>query len=194
MKLTFRLAAITTVIASAYAGGSLLAACSGGGGNKDGGSDSSVGDAAKKDSGTKDTGTGGDAGDDGATGPTFDPLCTAPATAASGGSCITIDGTAFQCNPVTSTGCEDAGVGATCDLGDDGKGGSAFVCFPPPNDVALCGTCDNSSGPFCKPTMHCAPTATGFGCARFCCDDTDCTGGKCDLTILGGQAPGICVK
>ena len=192
MNVTFRLAALTAVIASAYAGASLLSACSSNGGSKDGGADSST-DSGKKDSGVKDSGGGGDAGDDSAA-PTFDPLCTAPAQAASNGACITIDGTAFQCNPVTSTGCEDAGVGATCDLGDDGKGGSAFVCFPPPNDVALCGDCDNSNGPFCKPTMHCAPTASGFGCARFCCDDGDCTGGKCDLSILGGQAPGICVK
>ena len=189
MKVTFRLAALTAVIASAYAGGTLLAACSSNGGNKDGGADSSTDSPVKKDSGTKDTGTGSDAGDDGAAAPTFDPLCTAPVTAASNGSCVTIDGTNFTCNPVNNAGC-DAGAGETCDLSSQG-----FVCFPAPNDVPLCGTCDNQNGPFCKPTMHCVGTdGGGTGCARFCCDDGDCTGGKCDLSILGGQAPGICVK
>src|SRR4029079_8113046 len=100
----------------------------------------------------------------------------------------TIDGQTFTCNPVTNGGC-DGGAGETCDLGDQNQ----FVCFPAPNDVALCGNCDNGAGPFCKPTMHCAPTAAGFGCARWCCDDTDCTGCKCEITFLG-QAPGICVK
>lgn len=136
----------------------------------------------------KDAGSNLDApiGDDAT--PTFDPLCTAPTNAATNGSCVTIDGTNTTCNPVTNFGC-DGGAGEACDLG----GGSTFQCFPAPNDVALCGACDNQNGPFCKPTMHCAPTASGSGCARFCCDDTDCTGGKCDTSLLG-QPPGVCVK
>lgn len=185
MKLSFRIGALTMLLASAYAGGTLLAACGGGGDNKDGGADGST-DGAKKDSGVKDTG-GSDA-DDAAANPTFDPLCTAPVNAASNGSCVTIDGTNFTCNPVNNAGC-DGGAGETCDLSDQG-----FVCFPAPNDVPLCGACDNGQGPFCKPTMHCVEEDGGsFGCARFCCDDTDCTGGKCDTSFLG-QPPGICVK
>lgn len=193
MRLTFRLAALTTVIASAYAGGSLLAACGGGGNNKDGGADSSTDTGVKKDSGVKDTGTGSDAGDDAPAVPLLDPACNAPVTAGSNGTCVTIDGNAFMCNPVTNQGC-DGGAGEACDLGDNGSGGSAFGCFAPPNDVALCGSCDNQAGPFCKPTLHCVEEdGGGFGCGRWCCDDTDCTPGHCDTSYLG-QAPGICVK
>lgn len=117
-----------------------------------------------------------------------DPLCTAPADAATNGACVTIDGTNTTCNPVNNFGC-DAGAGEACDLGPNG-----FQCFPPPNDMPLCASCDNQNGPFCMPTMHCVPEdGGGSGCARFCCDDTDCAGGKCDTSIFG-QAPGLCVK
>jgi hypothetical protein len=130
---------------------------------------------------------GGGGGDAGPAPSPIDPLCTAPTTAASGGSCVTLGGT-FACNPVTNAGCTTAG--ATCDLASDGS----FQCFDPPNDVALCGACDNSAGPFCKPTTHCAQTATAFGCARFCCTNADCTGGTCDTSALGVTGLGLCVK
>jgi hypothetical protein len=196
MKLTYRLAALSTLLVAAYGGGMVLSACSSTSDNKDGGTDGSASNdtGTKKDSGQQDTGTGSDAGgDDSGPVPTFDPLCTAPADAATNGSCVTIDGTNFACNPVNNAGC-DGGAGETCDLGVDSQNNSTFQCFPPPNDVALCGTCDNNSGPFCKPTLHCVEEdGGGTGCARFCCDDTDCTGGHCDTTLLG-QAPGLCVK
>lgn len=115
-----------------------------------------------------------------------DPLCTAPTTAPSGGSCFTLGSNA--CNPITNAGCTTAGAG--CDLSDDGS----FQCFDPPNDVALCGACDNGAGPFCKPTMHCVATTSATACARFCCNDADCAGGKCDTTSLGIAPVGVCVK
>jgi hypothetical protein len=141
---------------------------------------------AKKDVTLKDAGTQPDApvADDAGA---VDPLCTAPVDAATNGSCVTIDGT-NTCNPVTNFGC-DGGAGEACDLG-----GNGFSCYPPPNDVPLCGSCDNANGPFCLPTMHCSETNGGFACTRFCCDDTDCTGGHCDKTVLQSDPVGVCVK
>jgi len=52
-------------------------------------------------------------------------------------------------------------------LGQDG-----FICFPPPNDAAICQPCDNANGPWCQGTMTCI---SGEGlCRRYCCDDGDC--------------------
>jgi hypothetical protein len=188
MKLNYRLIALSTVLVSAFGAGSFLAACGGGGDNKDGGGTDAAKEGGGKDAGNKDAGGGGDAADDAPAVPLLNPLCTAPVDAATNGSCVTIDGTNFTCNPVNNQGC-DGGAGETCDFSDQG-----FVCFPAPNDVPLCGNCDNMNGPFCKPTMHCVEEdGGGTGCGRWCCDDTDCTGGHCDTTYLG-QAPGICVK
>ncbi|HEX4516391.1 MAG TPA: hypothetical protein VH054_22740, partial [Polyangiaceae bacterium] len=123
MKLTYRLAALSTLLVAAYGGGMVLSACSSTSDNKDGGTDGSASNdtGTKKDSGQQDTGTGSDAGgDDSGPVPTFDPLCTAPADAATNGSCVTIDGTNFACNPVNNAGC-DGGAGETCDLGVDSQ-------------------------------------------------------------------------
>ena len=192
MKPTVRLSVFVSIVAPAYAGGAGLAACSGGTAVSDAGPDGTAGDSGgKKDAGQQqDTGTPADAGnDDVAQAQPLDLLCTAPVDAATNGSCVTLDDASFTCNPVTNQGC-DAGAGETCDFSNKGN----FVCFPAPNDVALCGSCNNTSGPFCKPTLHCTTTDAGFGCGRWCCDDTDCTGGHCDLSTLGGKTPGICVK
>ncbi len=111
-----------------------------------------------------------------------------------GGSTITAD----ECNPVTGAGC--TGEGAACDL-DDGSG--YFVCFPPPNTAAACGTCDDSSTT-CGQSLTCIQTASAptASCYRYCCTDEDCgPGGSCDAvvadTYLSVRSPndnvGVCV-
>ncbi len=93
-----------------------------------------------------------------------------------------------ECNPVTNEGCPDAG--SACDLGS----GGVFVCFGPPNDVALCGACSNQNGPFCSPTMHCNEDANGGKCARYCCGDGDCGTGTCDMaSLMLPNGIGVCV-
>lgn len=90
-----------------------------------------------------------------------------------------------QCNPVTNEGC--ANDGSTCDLSSPGGN---FGCFAPPNDVKLCGKCDNNNGPYCGPGLHCS----GGFCGQYCCDDGDCGTGKCNLMALApsGFTVGVC--
>ena len=194
MKLNLlRLVAISTVLVSAVGGGSLLSACSGGGTNNDAGVDSGGGDTGtKKDSGVKDTGTVDDSGDDAGPTPFITPLCSAPSTP-SNGSCVADAG--FACNPITNSGCQ-TDAGEACDFTQNG-----FKCYgaPPPNTQALCATCDDQNTA-CLPGSTCVPvdsTGNNSQCAKFCCNDNDCTGGHCDNTTLSnGQATpfGFCVK
>lgn len=94
------------------------------------------------------------------------------------------------CNPVTNEGC-NSGAGEACDLANQ-DGSSVFVCFPAPNETALCDTCSNASGPFCKAGTHCNEDASGGKCTAYCCTDADCGTGKCDLTLMPNGV-GICV-
>jgi hypothetical protein len=124
--------------------------------------------------------------------PQFDMSCTAPATAPSAGSCVTVDGTKNKCNPITNQGCDTA-AGEACDFGSAG-----FECYPSPpaNTEALCAACDLTNGPACLPGSSCVNAIGDAGatkCARFCCTDADCGAGKCDTTTTGG-APGLCVN
>jgi len=138
------------------------------------------------------TGTGGNGagGGTGGSGPTLMSACMSPATPPSAGSCYNgtpggPDGGDIACNPFTGAPCNTA-QGESCDFG-----GSDFKCYGPPNDVALCGACDDTTT-FCKVGLTCL----GDGkCTAFCCTDADCgTGGKCDLDpqILT-VGVGICV-
>lgn len=109
--------------------------------------------------------------------------CAVPAGAPSGGSCFSIGG-ADECNPVTQAPCNVA-AGEACDLSQNG-----FSCFPPPNDVELCGACDPVNGPWCVAGATCVGA-----CARYCCTDADCApAGACDKATyeLGGDV-GVCV-
>jgi len=101
------------------------------------------------------------------------------------------------CNPVTNAGCPSDG--SACDLDASGY----FACFPPPNPVAICGSCDSSAGPFCGPELTCAPSGEGSACYRYCCTNADCgAGGICDTVsaaqFLGQANPadqvGFCVE
>jgi hypothetical protein len=91
-----------------------------------------------------------------------------------------------SCNPVTNDGCTDASE--ACDLNQYG----AFGCFPAAAGVAACAPCSNASGPFCTATFHCISQGESGLCARYCCDDGDCGGGRCDTSNLPGGV-GVCV-
>jgi hypothetical protein len=102
-----------------------------------------------------------------------------------------------QCNPVTAAGCPSDG--STCDLDPTGY----FTCFPPPNNVDVCGVCDDNTM-FCGADLTCViPNGSNAGtCYRYCCTDADCgAGGTCDTSfgaeVLNpsnkGDAVGLCV-
>lgn len=117
--------------------------------------------------------------------------CTAPldlGKVPSGGKCIAIDKKKVACNPVTQEGC-DAANGEACDVQTSG-GALGFQCYKGTNTAKLCGDCDGVNGPFCAPGTSC----DGGGCARFCCDDTDCSpGATCTKTAFQPDyAIGVC--
>jgi hypothetical protein len=87
------------------------------------------------------------------------------------------------CNPVTNEGCSAAG-GEACDIAGDGS----FVCQPPVNNTPRCGDCSSA---FCVAGTTCNPK--DLTCARYCCADTDCGSGACDLAVLHDPKVGICV-
>jgi hypothetical protein len=101
-----------------------------------------------------------------------------------------------QCNPVTNAGCPTDG--STCDFN-----GSSFVCFPPPNSVDVCGSCDTTNGPFCGAGLSCVELPGEQGsCYRYCCTDADCgSGATCDTgyasMVLQGESSadnvGFCI-
>ncbi len=115
-----------------------------------------------------------------------DPACDVPAEGGSG-ACITVGDGGSACNPVTGTPCA-LDAGETCDYQ-----GNGFHCYAPPpaNTAAVCNACDNANGPACAPGNTCVPVADGSACARFCCVDSECGGGHCD--VPAGEAVGICV-
>lgn len=112
--------------------------------------------------------------------PTLTPACDAPATAPSGGACVTLGGE-IECNPVSSEGC--TGAGYACDVTNSG----GFQCYPPPNENAICAACSEADG-FCAAGLTC----TGGKCARYCCEDGDCGTGHCDKTTVALGSVGVC--
>ncbi|HHH29620.1 MAG TPA: hypothetical protein ENK57_14915 [Polyangiaceae bacterium] len=95
----------------------------------------------------------------------------------------------YGCNPITNDGCDEA-AGQACDVN---YGTYRFQCFDGPNEVALCESCGQADG-------FCAPGSTCFGgdCARFCCDDDDCSpDSACDhapLEDFGMGEVGLCLR
>lgn len=91
------------------------------------------------------------------------------------------------CNPVTNAGCSD---GDACETEADTSGQSlfGFVCYPGPNTVADCGSCDptGQNPPYCAPGSICFPidqAGTMGQCAHYCCSDADCgPDGACLVT------------
>ncbi len=60
-----------------------------------------------------------------------------------------------ECNPLTNEGCSP---GNSCDYAEDDSGYKFVVaCFGGDNVMGPGDPCDNVNGPFCKPTLHCAP-------------------------------------
>ncbi|NUQ78430.1 MAG: hypothetical protein HUU21_33285, partial [Polyangiaceae bacterium] len=116
-------------------------------------------------------------------GPPVELDCTAPISSPSGGSCVTL-GDEVLCNPVTNAPC-DGSIGESCDFGAAG-----LECYPPPNPQGLCAAC----GPnilYCSGGLTCV----GGKCAKFCCDDGDCSASaKCDVNVLDTGTFGICVQ
>jgi len=110
-----------------------------------------------------------------------------------GGAAILAD----ECNPVSGAGCLAAG--SDCDV-DFGSG--FFVCYPPPNAVDVCGTCDLDSMT-CAANLTCLiPDGAATGtCLRYCCTAADCgPGGTCDTALAASALPilavdmvGVCV-
>jgi hypothetical protein len=81
------------------------------------------------------------------------------------------------CNPVTNVGCATAGE--ACDIAESG-----FQCYPPPNDIAVCGVCGD--GAFCAPGNVCV----NGQCLHYCCTDGDCGSGKCyDVPLQNVTVP-----
>lgn len=93
------------------------------------------------------------------------------------------------CNPVSGEPCDTAN-GEACDVNANGDG---FQCWGSVNDTPICGECDAAAGPYCEPGMTCLSDAA---CARYCCDDGDCSdGGRCDKARQGLDPDiGVCVK
>jgi len=119
--------------------------------------------------------------------PTVDVDCTAPATAASTGSCVTVGG-AIACNPVTGAPCDSA-AGEACDINENQDGYQCWTEADGPNTKGLCEECGQSAGAYCKSTFSCVGT-----CARYCCGDTDCgAGAKCDTSYGFPGGVGICL-
>lgn len=136
--------------------------------------------------GTTTVGTGGSTGTHMASSTTH-----ASATSSHAASTGTMTGTggagtggsapSVACNPFTGAPCNLA-TGETCDKVKNGK----FACFGPPNDVVLCGKCDDVTT-FCKVGTTCIGE-----CTAFCCTDVDCgTGGTCHIKT--GETVGVCV-
>jgi hypothetical protein len=115
------------------------------------------------------------------------------------GSCSSGAGaSADQCNPVTGAGCPAGGY--ACDF--EASSGY-FLCYPPPNPVAVCGSCSDISSA-CGTGLSCVlqPSTTISSCYRYCCTDADCgSGGTCDTAFMeslrqptnAGDVIGLCV-
>jgi hypothetical protein len=98
----------------------------------------------------------------------------------------------IDCNPVTNEPC-DQGADLVCDI----AGSVGFKCWPTAEGAALCEDCSQGGMEFCGPGLTCVGVAT---CARYCCDDADCSSaGSCVKEIDGQpwfpQAPdlGLCL-
>jgi hypothetical protein len=93
------------------------------------------------------------------------------------------------CNPVTNMGC--TGTDVCVPDADDAD----YYCAPGPASPApLCAACPN--GDECGPGNVCVPSAAGPICMQWCCDDSDCGPGVCDMSIAGsfGGDLGVCVQ
>lgn len=103
------------------------------------------------------------------------------------GSCVTVDGTNNECNPVTNDKCDGA-AGAACDVKQGG-----FKCYPDGNTHDICTGCGNGAQDqnFCKGGLTCF----GVECVKYCCTDADCGAkGTCKLGDLPDPKVGHCTN
>ena len=113
--------------------------------------------------------------------------CKPAAKAPSAGSCLTVvtgpdaGATGIKCNPVSNEGCAE-GFACDGDYDDDGKL-AGFACYQgnANGDMATCKSCDDD-GAHCRPGNTCLGyDGKSFACARYCCSDDDCGGGRCAM-------------
>lgn len=109
----------------------------------------------------------------GKTGTAFEALKSCLAT-----NCSTECAAKSYCNPVNGTaGCPPPmSPTVSCEMAFPG----IFVCYDmglPP--AALCQPCNLYTGPLCDDGLRCDPKSNL--CARYCCNDTDCGTGHCEL-------------
>ncbi len=131
---------------------------------------------------------GGTTGSGGAAAVT--PACEGliePDASPSAGACV--DREVAACNPVTNDGC---GEGEQCDIGNNP---GEYECYT--QGPQMCGQeCDDISL-FCLAGATCTfyfPEAypeADFQCARFCCNDEDCNGGRCVSNGDDATHPGL---
>lgn len=103
------------------------------------------------------------------------------------------------CNPVTQEPCAPT---EACDRVQPFPGTvSGFFCFPPPNETAICESCNTNVGRTCEAGLTCvddtgALPATDGLCGRYCCDDEDCGTGVCLKGTYAPAAPdlGVCAE
>jgi len=128
------------------------------------------------------TGVGGQGGSP----PPLKVDCQAPSGSNSMGSCVQTEGP-YACNPITNAPCNSAGNHA-CILNQNG----GLECDDPPHTELLCWDCSQAQ---CAFAYTCVEDADGISkCAKFCCNNSDCSAnGHCDLAVF--NAPfGICVE
>jgi len=131
------------------------------------------------------------------------PECnTGPTGVAFGGltsclktNCVKECGEISYCNPVTHNGCMIDG--SQCEMIYPG----IFTCVPPgPAPAQLCQPCSFIAGPYCGSGLRC--DVTSLQCGRYCCNDTDCGTGHCELnqnvvfgysTINPADMVGLCL-
>src|SRR5262245_36247839 len=117
------------------------------------------------------------------------------------GSCV-VPSETVTCNPMVQSYTCNWYSGSACDFQPAGvpTGAKGFSCSAAPRHH-ICDACGPIEGG-CHFGLTCAFDGQRgqYECARFCCDDADCYGGKCDtarvdyrFASLGGQPMGSSV-
>lgn len=74
-----------------------------------------------------------------------------------------------SCDPLVPDNC---GAGSACDIG-----GGGLQCYAPPNPQMLGQACDGDNGPTCQHGLTCVDGT----CREFCCTQSDCSSGTCEM-------------
>ncbi len=107
-----------------------------------------------------------------------EPDCLAPLNVPSFGECAPQK---LGCNPVISGGCK---MGESCD-----RSATGYACYSSVNIESVCDACDANKNLNCRPGHTCLSGK----CARYCCDDGDCSqDGSCQYKDEFGI--GVCAR